>query len=230
MMGTELIGFSLLMLAIVGLIVWGTVKHSKRDKAQKILLAKLGFAPCNKEIEVLTEKITLLENNSEFAYSVRNPMKASQGDTHVYFLTKDRRRKGNLIVFEDFLLTINRRTSLPFQIYLKPSSVKEGMATKLLRSTTTTGWDSQSDDLVKIELPANLQSSNILGLMGPKGCSFYDFFDSIAIRLLIHGADNDVFTIRCRENLCSIETPLVGHKQDYEKIWSFIQRLIQQGL
>ena len=47
---------------------------------------------------------------------------------------------------------------------------------------------------------------------------------------LAHAADNDVFTIRCRENLCSIESPLVGYEKNYEKMWSFIQLLIQQGL
>jgi len=86
------------------------------------------------------------------------------------------------------------------------------------------------DDLVKIELPAELQNSNILGVMGPKDCSFYDLFDSTALNLLVRGADNDVFIIRCRENLCSIESPLVGHEKNYEKMWSFIQLLIQQGL
>lgn len=230
MTGTELIGFSLLILAIVGLLIWGTVKHSKKEKALKVLLANVGFAPCNKEKKALSEKVTLLENNSEYAYSVRKPMKVSQGDAHVYFYIKDRRRRGDLDVFEEFLLTINRKTRLPFQIYLKPTSLKEGMATKLLRSVTTTGWDSQSDDLVKIELPTDLQNSNILGVLGPKDCSFYDLFDSTALSLLVHGADNDVFTICCRENLCSIESPLVGHKKNFEKMWSFIQLLIQQGL
>jgi len=230
MTGTELIGFSLLILAIVGLLIWGTVKYSKKEKVLKNLLANVGFTPCNKEKKVLAEKVTLHENNSEYAYSVRKPMKVSQGDTHIYFYIKDRRRRGDLDVFEEFLLTINRKTSLPFQIYLKPTSLKEGMATKLLRSVTTTGWDSQSDDLVKIELPADLQNSNILGVMGPKDCSFYDLFNSNALSLLVHGADNDVFTIRCRENLCSIESPLVGHNKNYDKMWSFIQLLIQQGL
>jgi hypothetical protein len=230
MTGAELIGFSLLILAIVSLLIWGMVKHSKNEKALKNLLANVGFAPCNKEKKALAEKVTFLENNSEYAYSVRKPMKVSQGDTHVYFYTKDRRRRNNLHVSEDFLLTVNRKKSLPFQIYLKPTSLKEGMATNLLRSVTTTGWDSQSDDLVKIELPEDIQNSNILGVMGPKNCSFYDLFDSTALSLLVHGADNDVFTIRCRENLCSIESPLVGHKKNYEKMWSFIQLLIRQGL
>ena len=102
--------------------------------------------------------------------------------------------------------------------------------TNLLRSVTTTGWDSQSDDLVKIELPADLQKSNILGVMGPKNCSFYDLFDSNSLPLLMHAADNDIYTIRCRENLCSIESPLVGHRWDHEKMWSFIQLLIRRGL
>ena len=229
MTGTELIGFSLLILAIVGLLIWGTVKHSNKEKALKNFLDNVGFAPCNKEKKALSEKVRLIENNSEYAYSVRKPMKIPQGDHHVYFYIKDRRRRGNLDVFEEFLLMIKRKTSLSFQIYLKPTSLKEGMATNLLRSVATTGWASQSDDLVKIELPADLQNSNILGVMGPKNCSFYDLFDSTALSLLVHGADNDVFTIRCRENLCSIESPLVGHKMDYEKMWSFIQHL-QQGL
>jgi len=230
MTGTELIGFSLLVLTIVGVIIWGMVKDGKKEKALKNLLANIGFAPCDNEKEALAEKVTFLENNSEYAYSVKKPMKVSQGDTHVYFYTKDRRRRDDLYVSDEFLLTINRKTSLPFQIYLKPTSLKEGRATSLLRFVTTTGWDSQSDDLVKIELPADLGKSNILGVMGPKDCSFYDLFDSDALSLLVHGADNDVFTIRCRGNLCSIESPLAGYKCDYEKMWYFIQLLIRQGL
>ena len=230
MTGTELIGLSLLMIAIVALIVWGMVKHGKKEKALKNFLANAGFVPCKKEKKALADKVTLLENNSEYAYSVRKPMKVSRGDTNVYFYTKDRRRRGDLHVYEEFLLTINRKTNLPFQVYLKPTSLPEGMVTKLLRSVTTTGWDSQSDDLVKIELPADLQKSNILGVMGPRNCSFYDLFDSNSLPLLMHAADNDIYTIRCRENLCSIESPLVGHRWDHEKIWSFIQLLIRRGL
>jgi hypothetical protein len=230
MPGTELIGFSLLILAIVGLIIWGRVKGSSKEKALKNLLTNAGFVPCNEEKKTLAEKVTFLENNSEYTYSVRKPMKVSHGDSHVYFYTKDRRRSGDLHVSEDFLLPVNRKTSLPFQIYLKPNFLKEGMATNLLRSVTTAGWDSQPDDLVKIELPADLQKSNILGAMGPKNYSFYDLFDSDTLSLLVHGADYDVFTIRCRENLCSIESPLVVQKKDYEKMWSFAQLLIRQGL
>ena len=230
MTGTALIGFSFLMLAIISLLVWGMVKHGKKENALKNFLANAGFVPCKEEKKALAEKVTLIENNSEYAYSVRNPMKVLQGDTDVYFYTKDKRRSGNLHAFEEFLLTINRKTRLPFQIYLKPTSLKEGMATNLLRSVTTTGWDSQSDDLVKTELPADLQKSNILGVMGPKDCSFYDLFDSDALSLLVHGADNDIFTIRCRESYCSIESSLVGHELNHEKMWSFVQLLIQQGL
>jgi len=212
------------------LIVWGMVKRGKKDKVLKNHLARLGFVPCDEEAEALAEKVTLLENNSEYAYSIRKPMKVSVGDTHVYFYTKDRRRSGDLDVSEEFFLTLKRKKSLPFQIYLKPSSVKEGMATDLLRSVTTKGWDSQSDDLEKVQLPLGLRYGNILGLMGPRDCTVHGIFDSAALSLLVHGADNDVFTIHCRENLCSIGTPLAGHKGNYEKIWSFIQRLIQQGL
>jgi len=85
MTGTELIGFSFLMLAIIGLLVWGMVNHGKKGNALKNFLANAGFVPCNNEKKALAEKVTLIENNSEYAYSVRNPMKVSPGDTDVYF-------------------------------------------------------------------------------------------------------------------------------------------------
>jgi hypothetical protein len=230
MTGTELLGLSLLILAIAGLIIWSMVKHGKKQKALKNLLDNIGFAPCNEETKALAEKITFIENNSEYTYSVKKPMKVSQGDAHVYFYIKERRRSGDLDVSEEFLFTVERNKSLPFIIYLKPTSLKEGMATKLIRSVVTMGWDSQADDLVKIELPADLQSSNILGVMGPKNCSFYDLFDSNVLSLLLRGADNDVFIIHCRDNLCSIESPLAVQIKNHEKIWSYIQLLIRQGL
>jgi hypothetical protein len=230
MTGTELLGVSLLVLAIAGLIIWSMVKHSKKRKALKNLLFNIGFAPCDEEKKALAEKVTFIENNSEYTYSVRKPMKVSQGDTHVYFYIKERRRSGDLDVSEEFLFTVELNRNLPFTIYLKPTSLQEGLGTKLIRSVVTMGWDSQSDDLVKIELPADFQSSNVLGVMGPKNCSFYDLFDSNAISLLQRGADNDVFIMHCRDNLCSIESPLAVQIKNHEKIWSYIQLLIRQGL
>ena len=230
MTGSELLGIFLLVLAIASLIIWSMVKHCKKQKALKKLLGNIGFVPCNEEKKFLAEKVTFIENNSEYTYSVRKPMKVSQGDTHVYFYIKERRRSDDLDVSEEFLFTVERNRKLPFTIYLKPTSLKEGMATKLIRSVVTIGWDSQSDDLVKIELPAGLESSNVLGVMGPKNCSFYDLFDSNVQSLLLRGADNDVFIMRCRDNLCSIESPLALQMQNHEKIWSYIQLLIRQGL
>ncbi len=226
----ELLGLSLLVATIVGLIVWSMLKHFKTDKNRNRFLANAGFTACEEEKKALAEKISLLENNSEYTYSVRAPMKLGPGDVTVYFYTKDRRRRDDLYVVCEFLFTVNRKTTLPFQAYLKPSSVKEGMATKLLRSAATAGWDTQSDDLVKLELPVELQKSNILGLMGPGDSHFYDLFDSDAISLLGQAGDLGITTIRCRGDLCSIEESLAAHKWDYEKVWPFIRQLVQQGL
>lgn len=230
MAGIELLGFSLLVLAIAGLVVLSMAKHSKKEKALKNLLRNIGFAPCDEEKKDLAEQVTFIENNSEYTYSIRKPMKVLHGDTHVYFYIKDRRRSGHLDVSEEFLFTVERNRKLPFTIYLKPTSLKEGLGTKFIRSVVTMGWDSQSDDLVKTELPADLQSSNILGVMGPKNYSFYDLFDSNAISLLQRGADNDVFIMHCRDNLCTIESPLALQIKNHEKIWSYMQLLIRQGM
>jgi hypothetical protein len=227
---TELVGLSLLLATIVGLIVWGMVKHARKDKERNMFLANAGFTACEEEKKALAKKISLLENNSEYTYSVRAPMKLRQGGIDVYFYTKDRRRHGDLYVAYEFLFTANRKANVPFQVYLKPSSIKEGVATKLMQASVTKNWDSQSDDLVKIELPMELKKGNILGLMAQRDCRLYDLFSSTTISLLGLAGDNGIFIIRCRGDLCSIENPLVGEGWNYEKVWSVILTFIRQGL
>jgi len=227
---TELFGFSLFLATIVGLIAWGMVKHAKKDKERNRFLTSVGFIACKEEKESLKEKISLLENNSEYTYSVRLPMKLRQDNVDVYFYTKDRRRHGDLYVSYEFLFTANRKNNIPFQIYLKPGSIKAGVATKLISSSITINWDSQADDLVKIKLPRELSESNVLGLMAQKGCSLYDLFDSSALSLLGLAGDNGIFTIRCRGNLCSIEEPRSTDGWDYKKVWFVVLTLIRQGL
>jgi len=209
--------------------VWAMIKHGENRKERIRFLTNAGFVACEKEKESLAEKVRLLENNQEYSYSIRAPMKCRHDDAEVYYYSKSRRRGGDVHAAQEFLLTVKRTSTLPFQVYLKPSSIKEGMATKLLRSTATTGWDTQADDFVPLELPRELRESNILGLMGLSNCRVYDMFDSAAISLLGQAGNHDIFTIRCRGDLCSIENPLVTHKWNYEKVWAFIRQLARQG-
>ncbi|VAW72539.1 hypothetical protein MNBD_GAMMA15-1539 [hydrothermal vent metagenome] len=230
MSDTELIGLTLLMAVVTGLIVWGFIKHAEQEKIRKKFIADNGFVGCKDEKKNLSEQITRLENNSEYSYSIREPMKTSLGEGDVFFYTKDRRRRNDLHVAYEFLFPVKRKARLPFQIFVKPASMQEGMTSRLLRDSTTTGWDSQSDDLVKLELPAELKASNILGVMGPSNHRVQDLFDSATIQLLDQAGNHDVFTLRSRDEMCSIEIPLTGHKCDYEKVWSYIKRLMQAGI
>jgi len=230
MSGAELAAVSLLLVAVAGLVVWSVLRRAKTEKERNRFLANAGFTPCDAEKDALAKKIGLLENNSEYTYSVRTPMKLRSGEGTAYFYTKERRRRDDLYVAYEFMFTVNRKKTFPFQVYLKPGSVKEGMATELLRSTVTGGWDTQADDLVKIDLPVELQKSNILGVMGPGGVGFHDLFDSGAVSLLGHAGDSGVTVIRCRGDICSIENPPAGIGWNYEKVWSFIRDLIRDGL
>ncbi len=88
----------------------------------------------------------------------------------------------------------------------------------------------KTDDLIKLELPKEVQHMNILGVMAPKDTEFKSLFDDGAIRILSQAGGHDLCLLRYRNNMCSIEHPMSLYKFDFEKIWSFINRIIKNGL
>lgn len=110
-------------------------------------------------------------------------------------------------------------------IFVKPGSLPAGAATKLIGTVATGTWDSQPDDLEKLELPMDLKSTNVIGARGPRGASLYDLLDTSALSVIQQVGDCGVMLVMCRGEWCSLTSTSRRMPMDVAKLWSLIESL-----
>ena len=216
--------FIIFGLLVVALIVWLVLNDRRSKAARSRKLSQIGFLPCTSEAETLADKVTWLENNAEYRYSAQNPMRASLHGKTVYYYNKSRRRQGHIVETDEFLIPLTRPSSEGLMLFVKPSNLAEGTATQLIGTVATGAWDSQPDDLTKLEIPIELKGSNILGALGPSGASLNDLIDSAALALMQQVGDAGVLIVTCRGEWCSLASPSGRMKLDLDKLLPIIRR------
>jgi hypothetical protein len=216
-------GFGVL---ILGTVLWTIMKATGQGRERQDFVKSKGFVPCDEEKVELESKVASLERNANYHYSIEQPFKASFNGTAVYLYQKNRARANARYIVDEFLIPFKRKSPQSFMLYLKPSSLGEGMETKLLRSITIIGWDAQPDDLVKIDLPLDLRNSNILAAFAPEGTSLYDLADSHQLSLIQQGGNYGIVTLRCNNDLCSIEYLPKLPGADPNRLWTFIHQML----
>ena len=110
--------------------------------------------------------------------------------------------------------------------FVKPTGLQAGTATRLIGAVATGDWDAQPDDLNKIEIPLDLQGTNIIGALGPHGASFHDLIDSQTVPLMQRMGDAGVMTVMCRDMSCSLSSPSARMPFTLEKLWPLLERLV----
>ncbi len=98
----EFLPFVVFGSAFTALVAWLTLKSRQAKAAQARKLAQMEFTPCDREMGALVERVTGLENNSEYRYSVEKPLRASFNGRVVYFYRKSRHRQGSIVVADEF--------------------------------------------------------------------------------------------------------------------------------
>jgi hypothetical protein len=166
----------------------------------------LGFFPCPEQKKWLEETVAAMERNHGYRYEVRNPTRLS-GDSEVYSFT--RIRHGNdsddsAFVEETILFPHKRASALGLLLIVKPSAVGPGLATRILKSVATGPWDSQPDDLARLELPPDLENTNLLGALGPAGARFYDLVDAGTLSVSQRLGDLGAMDIMFRDGWCAV--------------------------
>ena len=130
-----LVSVSVLALA---LIAWAVSRAIHSHRARTTFLAETGFVACDDERTEIEQKVTELESNRGYSFAVRKPWRAEAGGKAVYLYTKERRRvSSEVYACEEFLIPYDRTSSEPLVMYVKPSSMGEGLATHLARSIGT---------------------------------------------------------------------------------------------
>ena len=110
-------------------------------------------------------------------------------------------------------------------MYVKPSSMGEGLATHLARAIGTAKWDAQPEGLVSLPAPADLKGSNLLRALGPKGRSIYDLVGARELETLLRAGDSGVLVLRFAGGLCSLSAPQAD-SWEHARVWELVRTLV----
>jgi len=221
----EMLPFAVFGVAFLALVVWLALRGRASAAARKERLQALGFVPCPDEAASLVKKVKWLENNSEYRYTVEKPYRASLRGQPAYSYSKFRRRQGHIVGADELLIPLRRPSPQGLMLFVKPTGLQAGTATKLIGAVATGPWDSQPDDLTKIEIPVDLRHTNLIGVLGPSGASFYDLIDQGTLSALQHVGDHGAVVVICRGEWCSLAAASPRMPLDHVKIWPLVSGL-----
>ncbi|MGH7468938.1 MAG: hypothetical protein ACRENP_13370 [Longimicrobiales bacterium] len=224
--------FVLVALVLAGLTFWSISATRARRQTEQTAREKLGFRPCDLEKSKLEEIVTRIENNRNYRYEVRKPLRwaGASGDRQVYSYVKVRHGEPDDDAYaeEELLVPLKRRSAGGLVLTLKPTALAHGLATRLIGAVAAGPWDVQPDDLQRIEIPHALKNGNVVAALGSPGASLYDVVDSSALEVLQDLGDAGALCVRLRDEWCSISG--VNARQmpfQLEQLLSRIQPLLR---
>jgi hypothetical protein len=192
-------------LAVVALLARSIVAQVGRSRARAAAIEQLGLRPCPEEKARLEETVARIECNSGYRYEVRDPRRLA-GEPAVYYYVKLRHRdtRDDPVVEEEILFPLKRRSAGGLVLIVKPSSLKSGLAVRMLGTLATTAFDAQPDDLHRLTLPPDLRDGNLVAALGPRGASLYDLIDERALGVAQGLGDAGGIFVRLRDGWCSV--------------------------
>jgi hypothetical protein len=196
----------LIGLVAVALVVWGVTAERRKNRARIAGLEQLGFRPCPEQKVWLEERVAYIENNRGYRYEVREPRQFAGEQTIYYYVKKRHSDEDERVpmVEEEILFRLKQPAKGGLVLTVKPSSLAPGLATRMIGAVATGPWDSQPDDLQRLELPPDLKDTNLMGAMGPPGWSLYDVVDSGALSVVQGLGDAGALWVRFRDSWCSV--------------------------
>ncbi len=185
-------------------ITLGVRANRAKQEARRIELQRLGFVPCDDKKDWLKNTVTMVENNKGYQYEIHKPYALTGSDVYCYTKRRDGPKTDDAFAEGEILFRLKRPSPQGLLLAVKPSVLGHGRATRLIASVASGPWDSQPDDLEKIDLPDDLKKSNILAALGPAGAHVYDLLDAGTVSALQRLGDAGAISIHCRGEWCTV--------------------------
>jgi hypothetical protein len=200
--------FVLIGLAVAGFIAWAVTSTVRQSRARKAALDRLGFTPCPDRKAWLEERITRMEANAGDRYEVGEPRRLP-GDPEIYYYVKTRHGSGDESAFaeEEILFPLERASTGPLRLVVKPSSIPSGLAARMLGSIAKMPARGRSDGLQGLELPRDRSDKNLVAALGPVGASLYDLVDGSTLGVLEGLGDAGALFVNVRDGWCGVASP-----------------------
>jgi hypothetical protein len=222
----ELLPFVVFGIAFAGLVAWLLAKERAERASRMRALGRLGFAPCPEETDALAEAVARHENESGYHYRIADPMRASVEGHPIWFYEKERARRGSGVAAYEVRLPLECCSPEGLVLFFKPSALAPGTTATWIGSLATAGWDSQPDDLVRLDVPVDLQATNLIGVLAPAGASLYDLIAPKQLTALQPVADHGVLVVTCRDGWCSLATATTRTTLDIDGLWPIVRQLV----
>jgi hypothetical protein len=191
----------------VALVAWSLTSTSRRERARRLALDRLGFRPCPDESGRLAQTVAQIENNRGYRYEVKEPRRL-EGRPPIPYYVKVRHRRDRdedeVVAEEEVLLPLKRPSPAGLVLVVKPSSLPAGLASRILGTLATGAWDAQPDDLKRLELPPDLKDTNLVGALAPPETSLYELVDTATLSVVQGVGDAGGMLVRFREGWCSV--------------------------
>ena len=207
----------------LALLIWSLVRQRARNQAEKAELQQLGFQPCPEQKAWLEETVARMQQNRRHRYEVRDP-KRLPGEPALYFYVTVRYGQADdePLVEEEVLFPLKRPPTAALLLAVKPSAIAPGLVTKMLAALATGPWDTQPDDLKRLEIPLELKDTNLLAAMGPPGANLYDLVDSSTLSVVQGLGDCGAMFVQFRDGWCAVSST---HSQTPFRLVELISRI-----
>jgi len=225
-MNMKFVPFIIFGVAFVALVAWLVARGRARAAARVRALGAMGFVPVPSEAAELSEAVAQHENNSEFNYRVREPMRASVGGKPVWFYVKERSSHESVVSAHELRFPLRRPSKDGVVLFYKPSALASGTSATLIGNLATAGFDSQPDDLTGIEIPADRRKGNLIGVLGPAHSSLYDLMDAGTLAALEPVGDFGALVVICRDEWCSVASSSTRADVDVSRLFPIVEGLV----
>ena len=222
----ELFPFILFGVAFAAVVAWAVTKGRADAAARARTLVTMGFAPAPSDAETLAAEVARHENNSECRYRVSEPMRASVHGKSIWFYAKERATQGSLVSAHEFRFPLRRPSAEGLVLFYKPSALASGTTATLIGNLATEGFDSQPDDLTRLEIAGDRKHGNLIGALGPAHGSLHELIDSKALAALESVGDFGALVVVCRGDWCSLASSTTRIKLDLVRLWPIVQQLV----
>lgn len=225
-MDMKFVPFIIFGVALLALVLWLVAKGRARAAERVRMLGRMGFAPAPTEAAALSEAVTQHENNSEFRYRVSDPMRATVDGKPVWFYEKQRSSHGSVVSAYEFRFPLRRPSKDGVVLFYKPTALASGTSVTLIGSLATEGFDSQPDDLTRIEIPVDRKKGNLIGALGPAHSSLYDLIDTTALAALEPVGNFGALVVICRDEWCSVASSSTRMDIDVSRLFPIVEGLV----
>ncbi len=196
-----------IVLVLSALGVWGSLAAQAKRREKALVLERMGFRDSPEEKERVLAAVSAIENDRGDALEIRD-LKKRDGRPQIFHYTKVKKRTpkdDEPVVGEELLFPLRRRSQDGLVLFLKPSAIRSGLATKLLRVAANATSVAKPEGLERLEVdPLDLRCENLLGALGPRGARLLDLVDSSTLAVLLGLGDFGALEVRLRGAWCSV--------------------------